>query len=113
MAVTPQNIRDRYPDLVSLADAVLNIFIADAGLQTAGAASWGAQADLAQIHLAAHLTALAYPNLAKGIVQSQSAGGVSVSYAVAPMSPEDLLRTRAGAEYLRLVRQRGYGFAVT
>ncbi len=71
---------------------------------------WGAQAELGRIHYAGHLIAIANPTVqTPGPISSESAGGVSVSYAVKPAStdPDDLRATPQGRAYLRLRRSLG------
>ncbi len=117
MAVSREDVVARWPKLLAIeSTAEWTAALGDAAAMTP-ASVWGARADLATIHLAAHALFLAYPELAlTGQVQSESVGGVSRSYAVAPPASgasEDYRRTLPGQSYLRLRASLGLGFSVT
>jgi hypothetical protein len=113
MAVAQADILARWPKLAPVTDpSEWTAAIGDAALLVP-AAVWGAQTDLATIHLAAHSLFLAHPELLTGQVQSESVGGVSRSYAVAPYSStQGYERSLAGQAYLRLRATLGLGFSV-
>lgn len=105
MAVTSADVLRIAPELaaLNLSSADWDSFLADATSQV-NAAAWGTRADLGVKYLTAHLVALANPKAGGRLVQSQSVGGVSVTYAVPAGEPGALGTTRFGAEYQRLLR---------
>lgn len=117
MAIQASDVTARWPMLASLfaGDTIgaIDTALADAALQV-DVATWGPRATLATIHLAAHALFLAHPELSpSGPVQSESAGGVSRSYAVTAVpGGSSYASTAAGREYLRLRSQLGLGAMV-
>lgn len=71
---------------------------------------WGKWTAKGRALLAAHTASLARPELAEGgVVASQSAGGVSVSYAASAGDAGELSSSRHGVEFARLRRTVGLG----
>jgi hypothetical protein len=114
MAVAKADVLARWPKLAAVTDdAEWTAAIGDAAVLVP-AAVWGTLVDLAMIHLAAHDLFTGHPELLTGQVQSESVGGVSRTYAVAPYSSsQGYERTLAGQAYLRLRATLGLGFSVT
>ena|GEM_PF-1297156 len=106
MAVTSADVLRIAPELakLSLTDADWASFIADAQLQM-NASAWGTRADLGLKYMTAHLVAVANPSAGGRVVQSQSVGQVSQTFAVgAAASLGPLGMTRFGIEFARLQR---------
>jgi hypothetical protein len=114
VAITRAAIVARVPALNAVTDpAAWEAAIADAQLQVSSSA-WGDLYELGVVYLAAHLLLAGNPEAAApGPVQSETVGGVSVSYAVsaAPFR-EQLASTTAGREHIRLRRMLGLGAAL-
>ncbi len=86
------------------------LFIQDAEREMA-AGVWGGLLEVGARNLVAHkmLTSQSGGAQGRGDVQSQSVGGVSITYAAAQGAPGDYARTPYGAEYRRLQRIVGGG----
>lgn len=106
------------PELTSISDGTWTALIADAYSEM-NAAAWGTEArrNRAAKYLVAHLATmtLAEGDSTNGAIQSESVGQVSVTYATGSggSSAGSLEATSYGQEYLRLLRLRGFGLAVT
>lgn len=104
MAVTPQQLRDLAPELATVPDGRLCLFIQQAERRV-NRAAWGVRADDGVMYLAAHLAIQAGKGASApvGPVSSVSVGEVSQSFAVAP-DGGSLSATSYGQEYLSLSR---------
>jgi Protein of unknown function (DUF4054) len=114
VAIGRQDVIDRWRALAAVTAAgEWSAALTDAAAQVSPDA-WGSRADLATIHLAAHLLFVDHPELvAVGPVTSESALGVSRTYAAsASAGAGDYGRSQAGREYLRLRRQLGLSISV-
>lgn len=90
--------------VASVGQPAFDLAIADSALMI-NAIRWGTRADMAQRYLAAHLIALAFPDLSPPLVTREMAGGVSRDYAIAmPTDQRALATTRFGRVYLDLLR---------
>jgi hypothetical protein len=106
MAHSREDIISRWPALAEVGEPrEWAAAIADAEAQVS-VATWGVLYDLGCTHLAAHLIMLSHPEAIEPIVQSESVGSISRSYAVAspPAGDAALGRTPAGVEFRRLRR---------
>jgi len=115
MAHGRTEILDRWPALEGAGEpSEWDAAIADAEARVS-ASVWGGDYDLGVIHLAAHLLFLGHPSLVSpGLVQSESVGPISRTYAVsAPATgAADLERTPAGRRFKALRESMGLGFMV-
>lgn len=110
MSATVAQVRLRAPEFASVSDDDVEEFLASAEAQVERALYPSSTvADLAVVMLASHELGCAQPALlvSGGPVTSESAGGLSRSYAVAAVATSDLGSTRFGREYERLVRTYG------
>ena len=101
MSITPNIFRVRFPEFTDdtiYPDERVQLFIDDAALIYMGATEsrWGAKYDIAQAYLTAHLltagtaTEAGDTNTKAGEISSKSAGGVSVTRAIAPKNRSDM-----------------------
>lgn len=123
MAITPQDIRDRFPefdDVAAYPDARIQTWI-DKGVGELSVVAWGDQYDEGLLFFVAHFLAWSTMMTSSGgaagsvgPVASKSVGDVSISFAsvVGPTaSPTESFysSTAYGQEYWRLVQMYGVG----
>jgi len=119
MAVTPTDIKIRYPEFTSVDDTRIQFFLTDAELEL-DEGQWGDNYDRGLSALTAHFLALSLMtadgdgtegNISQ--VASKSVGDVSVSFGGQGASTGSLqdyfMSTRYGQEYWRLVQLYGVG----
>lgn len=110
MAVTPADIKERFPEFATRNDGDITVIIAEAARQV-NAVAWGARADDGIQWLTAHLL-LNLPKGSKansGSVTSKAVSKLSLGFSSAMMFAESSLgATVFGKEYMTL---RGYVFA--
>ena len=105
MTVTAADLKIKFPDLASLDDSFIELFLADAVLQV-NATCWGEYTDLGVQYLTAHLVSTATPSTssAAGAVTMEKVGDLQRSYGSisASATNTELNRTVYGTEYVRL-----------
>lgn len=114
MATTAADVLRIAPEFASLGvDTVISPAINDAVLELK-AAAWGTLYDRATALLAAHFLSVYHPELYvhQELVQSETVGPVSRTYAVAAPSLANLSTSRFGVELKKLRRQLGLGIGV-
>lgn len=104
MSVTPQTLRDLAPELATVPDGRLSLFIGQAERRV-NRRAWGARADDGVMYLAAHLAIQGGKGSSApaGPVASVTVGEVSQSYAVAPVA-DSYGATYYGREYQALLQ---------
>jgi hypothetical protein len=110
VAATVASVRRIAPELASVSTSDVEGFLTDAALEL-DAAFWGDIYDRAHALVAAHLAAVAHPELAApvGPIVSEAVGSVSRAYAAPAGAPSAGAwgTTRFGLELTRLRRQLG------
>lgn len=99
MAITSTQVLNLAPELSSVPSDRMNWALGVANARLSDSVLGAAAADLARAYYAAHLLSLRSD---AGTVTSESAGGISRSYAAAGDNPLDL--TAYGREYRRLIK---------
>lgn len=112
MAATAKDVRLLAPEfkVEAVGDTEIEGWIAAAALEV-NAGTWGTLADRGTALMAAHLQAIARPELYQPAVLSEAVGQVSATYVRAPAAG-DLASTRFGVEYRRLLSTLGLGVDV-
>jgi hypothetical protein len=103
VAITSADVLLIAPELSAVTAGQWTALIADVYLQL-DSDTWGTWLDLGAKYLAAHAATLTKRSGVAGAIQSEAAGSVSRSYAVAPEG-SGLLSTSYGQEFSRLQRQ--------
>lgn len=113
MAGTIAGVRRIAAEFATVSDGDVQAFLDDAALELS-VDRWGTLYDRAHALVAAHLLAVARPDLAMpaGPIVSEAVGAVSRSYAVPAAAPSPWSTSRHGLEYLRLLRRLGLSFMV-
>lgn len=124
MAITPQDVRDRFPEF-SVDPPFTNTYIQqfiDKAVGELSVTEWGDQYNEGSLYFVAHFLALWSPSVSAGDdpvgplypVASRSVGDVSVSFAgvvdaAGSQSQVFWATTRYGQEYWRMVQLNGVG----
>ena len=126
MAITVANFRLRFPefsDVTEFSDARIELFIEDSVFHIGDQESrWQNKYNLAQAYMVAHLLSLATSTEVGdssgkvGPISSKSAGGVSVSRAVAAKSrsdTDDYYSSTAYGQYFLVIRRQCFAGVLT
>lgn len=110
MAPTASDLKTRFPEFDSVADATVNLFISDAALSI-NTSVFGNKSDLANIYLAAHLLSLSDVSGggggAAGQITEEKVGDLTRKYGSGSVSVNNdgINSTKYGQAYLRLRKE--------